>query len=243
MHPAALGTAVLFLFFFALTAHAQRALDANQWYVAIKASIGDATIDHITHHGTIGTGARIDNFIDGQIAHEKIGDYTAGTGIAIGKRMGYWNFSAEYIWRYRTDWDIVAPTPSISTVTNIFSNVETTTLLINVAQRRPFTSKWSWELGAGLGLVMNDLETEFIEREAPGISPELIFNDKSRKTDFSYNIYAGITRELIGPWSLSLRYRYIHLGELRAGPFPGRAVRLASDHTSQELQFSLEWEF
>lgn len=236
----AIGVLVCLLF---AESHAQSLKESGQWYAALKSSIGEVTIDQITHRGSVGTGTRIGNFIDGEIQDEKIYDYTGGIGFAIGKRVGNWSMSAEYVWRYRTDWDIVTPSPSIFTVTNVFANIETTSVLFNVARRGAITPYWSWELGAGIGFVVNKLETEYIERAAPGISGELVFVDNGRHTDVSYNVFAGVTRELGGPWSLNVRYRYIELGELEAGPFNGRPANFFADHASQELQFSLECNF
>ena len=216
---------------------------SDTWFAAAKASIGDASIDKITHNGTIGTGALIGGQIDGQLEDKTFDDYTAGLGFALGKRMGNWLVEAEYTYRYRTDWDVVARTHSIQTITNVFSNVETNTLMLNAARRGVINQHWSWELGVGIGLVSNDIDADYIEREVPGIRGEMVFNDDSGETDFSYSLFGGVTRDLGGPWTLNLRYRYIDLGELEAGPFPSRAGRVEGEHTSQELQLSLERDF
>lgn len=223
------------------SAKALAASDA-EWFTSINASFGLATVDNITHRGSIGAGLPIGNDIDGAIKDRETNDFTAGVGLAFGRRMGYWNVSAEYIWRYRTDWDVVVATPSIQTITNVFSNVKSSTLMLNAARRGPISQFWSWELGAGIGLVRNSLESEYIERAVPGVTPEQKFRDNSSDTEFSYNVFAGITRDLGGPWTLNIRYRYIDLGELTAGPFPDRNAKVYGDHSSQELQFSLEWD-
>lgn len=213
-----------------------------EWFGAVKTSIGEVTIDSIRARG-IGTGTIIDGMVDGAIEDDEVDDYTAGVGFAVGRRFGYWHIAAEYVWRYRTDWDIVAPTPSIQAVTNVFANVETSSLLLNLARRGPINEHWSWELGAGIGWVTNDIDAEFIEREVPGVRPEFKVKDSSSTSDFSYNVFGGVTRELGGPWTLNLRARYIDLGELESGPFPSRAVRTSADHESIEVQFSLERDF
>jgi len=88
--------------------------DDGEWFVGLKASLGEDTIDSISAGGTIGTGMMIGNEIDGQIADDEVDDYTAGVGFSAGRRFGNWTVEGEYIYRYRTDWDIAASTPSIT---------------------------------------------------------------------------------------------------------------------------------
>lgn len=215
----------------------------GQWFGALKTSIGKVTINKISDRGSIGNGMQIGNDVDGKLKEKFFDDYTAAIGVALGQRFGYWQISTEFMWRYRTDWNVVAPTPSIQTITNIFNDVETSSLLVNLAKRGPVNQLWSWELGAGIGLVRNEVVSEYVEREVPGVRPELKFRDVSKRTEFSYNAFAGITRYLDGPWTFNLRYRFIALGDLRAGPFPERPSRVFGDHSSHELQFSLERDF
>ena len=215
----------------------------DKWFGAIKASIGDVQIDSISHGGGIGTGTLINGQIDGQLEDTTFDDYTAGLGVSLGRRMGNWQLETEFVYRYRTDWDLVAPTPSIQTITNVFSNIETNTLMFNVARRGVVSQFWSWELGAGIGLVQNDIEGDYIERRVPGIRPELVFKDDQSDTDFTYNVFAGVTRELGRTLTLNIRYRYIDLGDLEIGPFPNRPARATGEHTAQELQFSIERTF
>jgi hypothetical protein len=215
----------------------------SQWFAAISVSVGDVTIDNISHRNTIGTGGMIGNGIDGQLEDESIDDQAAGLGIVVGRRMGNWNISAEGVWRYRTDWDLVVETPSIQTITNVFSDIETNTLMLNLARRGPISQFWSWEVGAGVGLVRNNLDSQYIERAIPGVAAEQKFKDTSSDIEFSYNVFAGVTRDLGGPWTLNVRYRYIDLGELQAGPFPDRAGQAFGDYRSQELMFTFERDF
>ncbi|MGK0257893.1 MAG: opacity protein-like surface antigen [Candidatus Azotimanducaceae bacterium] len=231
-------TSISLIMLFSCSAYASD----SEWFAAVKLSLGKDNIDNISHGGTIGTGTLINGEIDGQIRDEKIDDYTAGLGFAVGKRIGNWTYEAEYIYRYRTDWDVVTTTPSIQTITNVFSDTQTQTLMFNLIRRGVISQDWSWEFGAGIGLVVNDIEASYIER-ATTINPEMEFADNSRDTDFTYNVLAGVTRDLGGPWTLNIRYRYIDLGELKAGPFPSRSARLSADHTSHEVQFALEREF
>lgn len=215
----------------------------GKWFVAISGSIGDVSMENISTGGTIGNGMIINGERDGQLEEDQINDYSGGIGLSFGRRIGFWQIAAEYVYRYRTDWDVVVATPAIQTITNVFSNVETHTLLLNAARRGVINRNWSWELGAGIGFVHHQLDSEYIEREVPGIRGQLLFEDSSRNSDFSYNVFAGITRDLGRSWTLNMRTRYIDMGDLKAGPFPQRPARLSAEQNAVELQFSIERDF
>ena len=213
---------------------------AEDWYLAARVSAGHALMQDITHKGTIGTGAPVGADIDGSLAHENIEDVTGGIGLALGRRFGNWNVEAEFMWRSRTDWDIAATTYSLNAITNVFTNVETSTLLVNATRHIPINDNWAWEVGAGVGLVANDLEGQYIERAVPGITPKLVFEDDARSTDFSWNAIVGISRKLGEAWSVDLRYRYIDLGDLHVGPFTPRLGEVFADYSSHELTLSFK---
>ncbi len=214
--------------------------DGNGWRAALKVSLGEVVIDKMSHGGTIGTGTPIGPFIDGQLEDTRIDDYTAGIGASLSRPFGAWTLEGELVWRYRTDWDMVAPTPSLDTVVNMFGNVQTTSLLVNLTRTGRLTERWDWELGAGVGLVHNDIEADYVEREVPGVRAEFRVTDNPSKTDTSFNVLAGVRRQLNNGWQLNVRLRYVDLGDLEAGPFPDRAVRVSAEHTSTELQISFE---
>lgn len=213
----------------------------SEWFAALKASLSSATMDQVSHHATIGTGTIIDNELDGQIRDTETHDYSTGVGFSVGKRIGNWTFEGEYFYRYRTDWDVVTTTPSIQTITNVFSDVETHTVLLNIVRRGAISQHWSWEVGAGIGLVANNIAASYIER-ATATVPEIKFNNDVSETSFTYNALAGVSHDLGGRWTLNIRYRYIDLGELSTGLLPQRAARVSADLAAHEIQFGLEME-
>ncbi|MEM7000450.1 MAG: outer membrane beta-barrel protein [Pseudomonadota bacterium] len=217
------------------TAHA----DETNWYVAAKASLAQVTLDN-TRASNIGTGNMIGGEIDGAISDVDDTDYTAGLGFALGYRWSRWAAEAEYTYRYRTDWDVVAPTPSISTITNVFSNVETHSLVLNLLRHGRLSEKWRWHAGVGVGWVSNKVEAEYLER-ATATSPEFSTQDDASSSDFTYSVLAGITRPINDRLDLGVRYRYLPLGDLEAGPFNTRPARLSGEHDAHEIQFSLEF--
>ncbi len=106
----------------------------------------------------------------------------------------------------------------------------------------PINQHWSWEAGAGIGVTLKYLDAEYIER-ANATNPQQLFKDTSSSAEFSYNLFVGITRDLGGPWTLNSRLRYIDLGELEIGPFPGRPGQASADHSAVAIQFALERDF
>ena len=217
-----------------------RLTSEGRWYTAVKASLGDVTIDDISHFGTIGTGLRIGNDLDGRIKDRQTSDYTTGIGVAVGRRLGdHWTLEGELVWRYRTDWDISATTPSIETITNVFSDVSTTTVVINAIRRGAINQHWSWEIGAGVGVVYNDIAASYLERATPSV-PEFKVRDNATETGFTFNVLGGVVRDLPGAWSLNIRWRYVELGDLSAGPFATRPARVSAEHSAHEVQFSVE---
>ena len=213
---------------------------ADNWYVSGKILGGFATVDDITDKGSIGTGQPINGINDGDILESDFDDYVYSFGFSVGQHIGYWAVEAELTWRYRSDWDITAPTPAIQTITNVFTNIETTTLLLNAIRRGPINEHWSWEVGAGIGIAHNVLESDYIEREVPGVTPEMVFKDTSKSNEFTWNALVGVTRELGGPWTLNVRYRYIDFGDLKVGPYPMRNSSVYGTWSSHEVLFSLE---
>lgn len=214
------------------------AAEENSSYLALRTSLGLNIFDNMSHNGTVGTGQQIGPFIDGRLDDDRIDDYTAGIGAAYGRDIGPWRLEAELIWRYRSDWDMVMPTPSIQAVTNSFTNVGSTTLMLNGARTGKLAGQWRWQAGVGIGVVYNQVEATFIEREGPNGRPELKLKDRSNHTDFSWNVFTGVSRPLGEKWLMHLQLRYIELGELEAGPFRGRDIHLSADHRAPEFQFS-----
>jgi opacity protein-like surface antigen len=223
---------------FAVTAQA-----SDAWYYALRTSLASSRIEDTSHGGTIGTGAPMGGDIDGEIRDPNSDDVTGGLGVAFGRRFGSWAVEADLHWRYRTDWDVSIASPSIQTITNVHTNVETTTAFVNWIRSGAFGNTWHWELGAGVGIVYNRLDGEYVEREVPGIRPEMTFDDDDTATEFGWGLLAGLSRPIGSGWRVSAQYRYGNYGEVEIGPFTGRTGSLSADYTAHELVISFEREF
>ena len=89
-------------------------------------------------------------------------------------------------------------------------------------------------------MVGKHLDSQYIEREVPGVSAEQRFSTDTNERDFAYGLFAGLSRKINGPWRLSTRLQYLNLGELTVAPYPNRDARARADLTTIEVQFSVE---
>jgi opacity protein-like surface antigen len=216
------------------------AIQAEQrWYTAGTLSIGAADLHNSSSRGTLGTGQLINGLVDGQFKHSREVDTVAGIGASFGRTGPRWSLETETLWRVRTDWDLAAPTPSIRTVTNIHTNINNITLLLNLSRHWGRQGPWQWHVGGGIGVAFNRFETDYKERAIPGESDEVEVQADSRSEQFAWNLSAGVSRQFNNRWQGRLRYRYMDLGNLEVGPFEGRSARVVGRHSVHELQLTL----
>ncbi len=222
-----------------ISTHLSAPAFAADAFFSPRVTLGFARIDNITSKGTIGTGEQIGRFTDGRIRESKVEDITAGVGAAWGWRFDAWQIDLEGIWRYRTDWDVAIPSPSIQTVTNIFSDVQTTSLMLNLSRRIDLSPKWQAEITAGFGVAMNRINSSYIER-ATATGPEVTFRSGRSEIDTAWTAGASLSRSIAERWRARCGYRFIELGDLRAGSWSPRRGRLYAEHNAQEIVFSIE---
>lgn len=213
--------------------------EQNQWFTAGTLSIGAADLHNSSSRGTLGTGQVIGDFVDGRLKNSQEVDVAAGIGASIGFTRAHWSLEAEVLWRVRTDWDLSAPSPSIRTVTNIQTNISNATLLLNLSRRWGSAQTWQWQLGGGLGVAFNRFKTDYKEREIPGEREEIEITADRRSQHLAWNLSASASRNLGKRWRGRIRYQYLDLGNIEAGPFVGRDVKVFSRHSTHELQLTL----
>ncbi len=219
----------------ASNAHAEQ----KQWFTAGTLSIGAADLHNSSSRGSLGTGQVIGGFVDGRLRNSQEVDAAAGIGASIGFNRSHWSLEAEVLWRVRTDWDLSAPSPSIRTVTNIQTNISNATFMLNLSRRWGNANAWQWQLGGGLGVAFNRFETDYKEREIPGEREEIEITADRRSQQLAWNLSASMSRKLGKRWRGRIRYQYLDLGNIEAGPFVGRDVKVFSRHSTHELQFTL----
>ena len=208
-----------------------------RWAFYLEPIYGTAIIDQIEGSG-LGTGQFMEGVVDGRLREGRIDDGVAGLGLRIEREIKNWHLGLVFSWRYRTDWDLTAPTPSIQSVTNIFSDVETRNLHLQ-AGRHWWRGKNRWAIGAGAGLVRNRIESELLERAVPGVRPQLRFEAKRTPRDFSWNATLSWHRKLSQRWQIGARYQYSNLGDLATGEFAMRDAQATARHRSHDVVVSI----
>ena len=203
-----------------------------EWYVGGRTSLGRMLMEDARHGDSVGSGQVIGNIGDGAFVDTDARDYSNGIGIAAGLELDRWSLEAELLWRYRSDWDLAAPTPSRGVVSLFRTNYGTTTLFFNGMRRGALGARWHWEAGLGAGLVRKVFDSEFIERgEVRDLPDELVIEDSRTEVDVGWQLLAGLTRSIGERWRLHMRYRYADFGALKAGPYDQR-----NEHVSGDLQ-------
>ena len=211
------------------------------WYIAGRTSIGRMVMKSADHDVSVGTGALIQGVTDGEFLETTKRDYSNGIGVAVGLDHGAWRFESELLWRYRSDWDLTAPTPSTGKVTLFRTNYGTTTLFLNAMRRGALGGQWSWEAGAGIGLVRKVYESEFnLRGEQRGLPSDILVKDRSSETDFGWLLLAGIRWQFGERWSAHLRYRHADFGDLHAGPYRQRSERVSAELDAHEATLGFE---
>ena len=211
------------------------------WYLAGRTSIGRMVMSNADHGASVGTGVLIRGVMDGAFLETTTKDYSNGIGGAVGLDSGPWRLEGELLWRYRSDWDLTAPTPSDGNVTLFRANYGTTTLFLNAMRRGALGRRWFWESGAGVGLVRKTCQSEFTKRgDARGLPSEILIKDSSTGTEFGWQLLAGVTRQIGEHWSFHIRYRYADFGDLEAGPYGQRSEHVKADLNTHEMPLGFE---
>lgn len=209
----------------------------SSWAIYIEPLYGTAIIDNIRSSG-IGTGDLLLGVPDGSLREGRLDDGVAGLALRLERELGRWNTGLNLGWRYRTDWDLTARTFSIRAITNVFSNVQTSNATVFIG-RHWHRGKHRFALDAGVGLVRNRIETEYLEREDPGVRRELRFEAQTTRTDFAWDTTLSWHRPLSANWLIGGRYRFAYLGTFKTGDFPDRPAQLSARHRSHDVLLSI----
>lgn len=185
----------------------------------------------------VGTGQIVEGQLDGQIRDDRIDDVVAGISVGLERSWKNYVIGGDLSFRYRADWDLTAPTPSIQSVTNVFSNVQTTNAVLYAGRTWQFSGN-RISLGGGVGVVLNRVDSEYIEREVPGIRAEQRFEAQAYLTEFSWIAFAKWSYPISQSWDIGLGYRYSDLGSVRTDDFVQRPGRFQARHTSHDLVLS-----
>ena len=210
----------------------------RRWRTYIAPFYGTAILDRIQGSG-VGTGQIVEEQIDGRLKQGRIDDIVAGISAGIERSFGKYAIGLDASFRYRTDWDLAAPTPSLQTITNILSDVQATSTILYFGRNWNYRAS-QFTIGAGAGAVFSLVESEYIERENPGIRPLERFTAVDYSVDFSWAGFANWSHPISRNWDIGLGYRYSDLGTLRTGDFIERPGEFETKHTSHDIIISLK---
>jgi opacity protein-like surface antigen len=209
--------------------------ESSEWFLRGGVVAGFVTLEGYTTNGTVGTGAPIPGgpyagLPDGFLLDDEGDDVSATLEVGVGRNVGAWAVSLGYQYRYRTDLDVLAFTASLGRPSQFHNNVETHVVDVNLL-RRFDASLWSMRpfVGAGVGVAMNASDSEFIVRELPGVFAESTTRDENTTTELSWNVQVGATRAFGDRWELELRYRFVTLGTVENGPYPGSPAEIETE--------------
>ncbi|MEM1231351.1 MAG: outer membrane beta-barrel protein [Pseudomonadota bacterium] len=219
-------------------------LTANAHWQAGPTLIGGATrIGPTTDRGQIGTGAVIDGLVDGALPQESAWDSSAGAGLMLAYRRGPWAIAGEFNWHFRSDWDLSVPTPSLMTVTNVFTNLERASWLLGADRYWSLGDRWQLVAGLRAGVHVNRLRTDYKERAVIAGGRATIIKSSARQRRFSWGADLGVTRDVGERWELDVRYRYFDSGRMQIRPLADPTIRFETDLEEHLLRFSLRYRF
>jgi Outer membrane protein beta-barrel domain len=210
--------------------------ESSAWFAHGGIVAGFVTLEGYTTNGTVGTGAPIPSGPhagkpDGFLLDEEGDDVTATLELGVGRDIGPWSVLFDYQYRYRTDLDVLAFTASLDRPSQFHNNISTHLFDVSVVRRFQPLPLWSLQpfVGAGVGVVMNVSDSDFIVRELPGQFPEQTTGEENTTTDFSWNVQLGVTKTLSEQWELELRYQFVTLGTVENGPYPESDAKIETD--------------
>ncbi len=218
-------------------------LQAGEWLLGPTLAAGATRIGPTPDRGQIGTGTLINGQLDGAIPDQAAWDSSAGAGLMLGWRRGAYTLSGEFNWHFRSDWDLSVPTPSLQTVTNVFTNIERSSWLGGIERRWPIAERWQLAMGVRAGVGTNRFRTDYKERAVTVGGPAVIIKRSSRTGQFNWGVDLSVSRRVGKRWEYGLQYRYFDAGNMRIRPLPDRSIQFQTRLTEHLLRFTLRYRF
>lgn len=171
----------------------------------------------------------------------RLRDMAGSLGLAVGlelkKSLGL-PLRAELEYSYRSEADYNPDPTFIGAVvpTRLKSTLDSSVVFVNVYYDFATGTRLTPYLGGGLGVAWN-------HTDATGtiIATGVTQNYKKTTSSLAWNLGAGATYDLSGPWKLGAGYRYVDLGKVVWGD---SSTQLTSkDITSHDLFLGLRYQF
>lgn len=169
-------------------------------------------------------------------------DFTAGPGVALGYNWSEFGWPVrtelEYHFRFRTDFGSrdtrTFGTPSYE------NNISSHSLLLNIYYDYVLNPRWVLYGGAGIGIARN---TSDVKRVLVDIGGAPVRETSHSKTGLSWNVGLGALWRWKENWTIDMRYRFVDLGEIEAGPLAGGETVSAESFVSHDLVIGFIYDF
>ncbi|MFK7916032.1 MAG: hypothetical protein AB8B93_19120 [Pseudomonadales bacterium] len=225
----------------------------SHWHLAATLMGGATRIGPTPYRGQIGTGVLINGTRDGAFPVRAEWDSGAGAALELSYNRGRLRFTGAFSWQFRNDWDLAAPTPSLATVTNVFTNVERAGYLMGVHYRWPISRRWQLELGVGAGLINHKLRTDYKVRAVPGLRPAQLQKSSGSERNRGLFAQSGLSYHFNPRLQGAIHYRYLNSGAISimplagsrsgSGPGSGPGARFRTTLRDHLMLFSLRYRF
>jgi opacity protein-like surface antigen len=215
--------ALLLLIHFPLVCFSGEA-DSNKFFISGSFIAGVSDVDDIQTSGAI-TGAPRESDMD-----DAVGGFAGG----VGYQWNQFLIEAEYLWRYRFDFDnrfAVGPT-------GIKSDVESQSVMLNLTWH--FYDEWLLKpyIGAGIGWIENDADTK-----RTNLGTGAVTNIDTSTDDVTWALMAGVIYPINSDWVVKVGYRYADLGEIEMGPFADGGKVTVEEYDSHDFTLSVLYFF
>ena len=205
-------------------------------YVALKAGASFESLDNMTN-----TSPNVSN--PAPVATTSQSGTSALVGAAVGLNFKQWGapVRGEVEYDYRSDLGY-NPNPNFNGVavpTKSSNSIESQTIFFNGYYDISTGTKFTPFVGGGVGVAFNNTNTTgtVISTGQSG-SP----NNGSR-TEFAWNVGAGVNYAIANQWSMDAAYRYVDLGSAYGAISAGGLVQIKGDLTSNELFAGVRYQF
>lgn len=229
------------LFLSSAHATADATTEPAHWQLAPALMGGMTRVGPTANRNQIGTGMTINGIRDGAFPVRSEWDSGAGAALELGYVRGRLRLSGAFAWHFRSDWDLAAPTPSLATVTNVFTNVERAAWLLGAHYRWPMGSRWQLELGAGGGLVNHKLRTDYKVRAVPGVRAARVEKSSHSERNRALFAQAGVSYGFNPRLEGAVHYRYLDSGSISIRPVAESNARFRTALSDHLIVFSLRY--
>jgi opacity protein-like surface antigen len=165
--------------------------------------------------------------------NSEIGDDVAGVSGAIGYKWRSLQVEAEYLWRYRFDFD----NRFTNAANGIKSNIETHSVMLKTLWNFENSSSFTPYIGAGLGINRHKAESRLRNSLT-----QLTDNVYTERENFTWAIMLGVSYPLTKDWNVAIDYRFADLGQIKIKRLSSGG-RITADYFTHDITIGINYFF